>query len=613
MVKLICSDMQAQVEDLAEAQDVLLSIAEASEEKTEVTVLLSDGEHRLSSPFTLDAMENPALGRLSVTLAAEEGASPVVHSLIDIPFDAFSPVAGKPYYVCQLKKDGTGEYPRSMDFYLDGERMEMARSREWRNPFYLLPEERRGEKPLEGLYIPTDVAEVLASGERGAALLRMYVQWEHVILHIDAPDPTVTREFGGETYVLLRMGEEFSSRYVRGIHGANNTNTRPTFITNHLSFLKEKGNYVYDWTTGRLYVIPKGDMASHRVSYASLETLIELRGMRNFTLSGITLTGVTSKYVCDNGYKAGLFNNEHRGGRLPHAALLTRDVVRLSVEDCTFRGFGANGIMLRRRTAGAYIRSCRFENVGMSAVYVGSYAGPYELPDPRTVSDGLLREFREHMAYNVRVENSYFEHIGYDYPNCNAVHAYLIDGIKVLHNTMVGIAFSAFSSGTGWHARFAPGELINVRGVEVAYNRIHNFMDLLRDGAAIYSIGENGETGYNARFNSIHHNYVSLANSKDADRRGIYLDGSTTGWNVYDNIVENVIIPMFNQYHVTEQFTHHVRIWDLYSTTPVDIANNAPHNDSTMSTYYVERDGIDALCEKYPRAEEIRRVVGCTL
>ena len=230
MVKLICSDMQAQVESLAEAQDVLLSIAEASEEKTEVTVLLSDGEHRLSSPFTLDAMENPALGRLSVTLAAEEDASPVVHSLIDIPFDAFSPVAGKPYYVCQLKKDGTGEYPRSMDFYLDGERMEMARSREWRNPFHLLPEERRGEKPLEGLYIPTDVAEALADGERDAALLRMYVQWEHVILHIDAPDPSVTREFGGETYVLLRMGEEFSSRYVRGIHGANNTNTRPTFI-----------------------------------------------------------------------------------------------------------------------------------------------------------------------------------------------------------------------------------------------------------------------------------------------------------------------------------------------------------------------------------------------
>ena len=616
MVRLRQRDREDRVESLAEAQDVLLSIAEASEEKTEVTVLLSDGEHRLSSPFTLDAMENPALGRLSVTLAAEEDASPVVHSLIDIPFDAFSPVAGKPYYVCQLKKDGTGEYPRSMDFYLDGERMEMARSRKWRNQPALLREERLGQKKLEGLYIPTDIAEALLGETESArsTLLRMYVQWEHVILHIDAVDPTVRREFGGETYVLLKMGKEFDARYVCGVHYANNTANRPTFITNHLAFLKEKGSYVYDWTTGKLYVIPRTDISKERYSYASLENLISLRGMKNTSLRGITFTGVTSKFVCDNGYLAALFNTERYARRLPHAAVLSRDAIRLSVEDCTFRGFAANGIFLRRRTVGGYVRRCRFENVGMTGVYVGSYDNGYSpVPDPRTVSDELRRKFFDHMSYDIRVEDCYFNHIGYDYPNCNAVHFYLADGVRIRHNTMVGIAFSAVSSGYGWLAHFVPGEFVNVRDVEVSYNRIHNFMDCLRDGGAVYTIGANGETGYGARFNSIHHNYISLADSKDTFRRGIYLDGSTTSWEVYDNVVENVLIPMFNQYHVTEQFTHHVRIDRFYSTTPVDIANNSPHNDSVMLDYYVETDGIEALCEKYPDAKAICEGAGCRL
>ena len=237
----------------------------------------------------------------------------------------------------------------------------------------------------------------------------------------------------------------------------------------------------------------------------------------------------------------------------------------------------------------------------------------YSIPDPRTCTDEERRNVREHTSYNIRVENNYFEHIGYDYPNCNCVHYYLVDGIKVLHNTIIGCAYSGISSGTGWRAHFVPGEFVNVRNVEVAYNRIHNFMDVLRDGAAIYTIGANSVTGYSFRFNSVHHNYISLENSKDHDRRGYYFDGSTTSWEVYDNVVDNSLIPLFNQYHVTEQFTHHIRIDRIYSTTPIDLQNNAPHRDSVLLDYFVETDGIEALCERHPNAKAICEGAGCRL
>ena len=613
MITIKYANKMQSATDLAEARAMLLSIAAEAEERVEVTLLLSDGYHTLKEPFSLNAKTDPALKRIKLTVRAEEGAVPTVCSLAPVDSKGFQAVEGKPYYVCQLEKDGTGEYPRSCDFYLDGERMDVARSRQWRNPFALLREERRAEKELEGLYIPPDVAKTLAEGGIGSAQLRMYVQWEHTILHISHVDFSVTKPVKGEDYVLLKMGPEFQKRYTCGIHNANNTGDRETFITNALGFLTEPGTYVYDWTEGKLYVIPKKDIEEESYAYATLENLFVLREMEDVSIEGITFTGVTSKFVCDNGYTAGLFNSEKFGGRLPHAAVLTVDAINFSLSACSFRGFGANAIQMRRSTRGARITNSRFENVGMSAIYVGSYSKTYEIPDPRTVSDELRRNVREHISYDIRVENNYFEHIGYDYPNANCVHYYLVDGMKVLHNTIMGCAYSGISSGTGWRAHFVPGEFVNVRNVEVAYNRIHNFMDCLRDGAAIYTIGANSVTGYSARFNSVHHNYVSLENSKDHDRRGYYFDGSTTNWEVYDNVVENSLIPLFNQYHVTEQFTHHIRIDRIYSTTPIDLQNNAPHRDSILLEYFVETDGIEALCERHPNAKAICEGAGCTL
>jgi hypothetical protein len=204
---------------------------------------------------------------------------------------------------------------------------------------------------------------------------------------------------------------------------------------------------------------------------------------------------------------------------------MTVDAIDFALTECLFKGFGSNAIQLRRSTRGAYIANNRFLNVGMSAIYVGSYHSTYEIPDPRTVSDELRAIIRAHISYNVRVENNYFEHIGYDYPNANCVHYYFVDGMKVLHNTIMGCAYSGVSSGTGWRALFVPGEFVNVRNVEVAYNRIHNF----------------------------------------------------------------------------------------YSTTPVDMQNNAPHRDSILLDFYVETAGIEALCEKYEGARAICEGAGCHL
>ncbi len=603
------------MQTLAEVKESVLAAAKAAKDAGRIVELVAELDHKLytlDEPLVFSAKENPELKSVRLSIRAAEGMRPVVWSNKSIT-EPFTKVEGTEYYVCQLSKDENGEYPKFRDLYMNMRRMRIATSPEWRNPFPLLPEERDGKKELEGIYIPYEHAKTLAEAGIESAELKMYVQWEHTTLHATGVDLAVTREHEGKKYALMTFGEDFKARYSCGLNRCNNTGDRETFITNALGFLTEPGTYVYDWTVGKLYVIPKGDIKKESYAYGDLENLFIFREMENVTVKGLTFTGLTSKFVCDRGYQAGLFNTEREGKRLPHAAVMTVDAIDFALTECLFKGFGSNAIQLRRSTRGAYIANNRFLNVGMSAIYVGSYHSTYEIPDPRTVSDELRAIVRAHISYNVRVENNYFEHIGYDYPNANCVHYYFVDGMKVLHNTIMGCAYSGVSSGTGWRALFVPGEFVNVRNVEVAYNRIHNFMDRLRDGAAIYTIGANAITGYNARFSSVHHNYVSLENSKDHDRRGIYLDGSTTGWEVYENVVDNSLIPLFNQYHVTEQFTHHIRIDNFYSTTPVDMQNNAPHRDSILLDFYVETAGIEALCEKYEGARAICEGAGCHL
>ena len=183
MITIIYGEEKLVKKDFAEARAALSAIAAAAIEKTDVTLLLSEDSYTLCEPFALNAKAEPALKNLNVTICADGGKRPLIQSFVTLSTDKFEKVEGKPYYVYQMEADENGKYPRSCDFYVNDERIDMAKSRQWRNPFALAREERRGEKELEGLYIPPDIAKTLDEGGVGAGQLRMYVQWEHVRTH----------------------------------------------------------------------------------------------------------------------------------------------------------------------------------------------------------------------------------------------------------------------------------------------------------------------------------------------------------------------------------------------------------------------------------------------
>jgi hypothetical protein len=376
---------------------------------------------------------------------------------------------------------------------------------------------------------------------------------------------------------------------------------RITFFKNDVAFLTEKNTYVYDWNNGVLYFIAEDEkeLSEHKLFYPQADSLIEISGMSNVCIEDLEFTGVSSSYACDNGYYACLSNVERgTGKRLPHAAIVTKNVRNFSVKDCSFKGVGCNAIQMCDRTVRANICGNRFIDVAMSGVSVGNPTMKWNDP--------------ENQSFAVSIVNNYLEHIAYDYPNAAAIFLGISDGSEILHNTICGCGYSAIFGGWGWaDVDYEPGESVNLRDVDIAYNRISEFMELCRDGGAIYVTGANSTLACSKRFNRIHDNFAFLKEGDDIDKRGYYLDGSSTNYEVYDNVIDNCILPLFTQFDVPSQYTHHNTTRNIYSTTPIDEKNHKPEQDVLLENAVVETEGIAVLFEKYPEAERIATAAGC--
>lgn len=601
---------------LAEVESKIKELAATAtaENPQDIEVVLDHANYRLTAPMVLSAKEIPGLAHVNLTFKPANGMRPVISDFVGIPGNEFEKVKGKKYLKYQFKKGEDGKYPLFHDFYVNGKLVPMAKSEIYRNPFALGARRNKSldaDDPM-GLYVPLALAEKLGANPLSGAELHIYVEWEWSALRVKEIVLSDTKEVNGETYALVKLYEDEYQCLVTSINGCLDIGNRECFFLNSLSFLTEPGSYVYDYQNGTLYYLPtenEGWWTSY--DYPALENLMTLEGLRNTVFEEIAFKGTTSKFICENGYCSGQANNEKRvdrenhkigrqDGRLPHAAVITRDMRNFTLRGCTFAEIGTNGLQMCDSSIRVQIYDCKFENIGMTALSVGNPTTAWEKPENRNI--------------NINIINNLFRHIGYSYPTAVGIYIGMVDGLKLTHNTITETAYSAVSIGWGWSlVGYELGEKVNIRDAEVAYNRITDYMQLLRDGAAIYVLGANCTADHGGQFNFMHDNYAERELFGDASKRGYYMDGSSSNWEVYDNVTSGTRLPIFSQFHCSGQFTHHNYIHDIYTTDPIDHGNHAPWRDTILGDYYYIAEGIDSLFAAYPKAKEIYEASGCDL
>ena len=592
-----------------EARELILSVAKAARDAgrhDKLIVELDGGQYSLNRPFVLSAKENPELLSLEITLRGKFPSGTTVQSFGHVFGKELTPVVGKPgHYTYDFPADENGKYPVFRELLVNGYLpLKNAKSPTWKNPFPLTADERSGEKKRKGLYVPLPIATQLKEGGIGACELLMCIEWEYAVLHVKDVLLDDTVDVKGEPYALVTFLDGEMDFLCEKCIAILNIGQRVTLFRNSPAFLNEINSYTYDHRTGRLSLILPEDMSINRfaVEYARLENLISVEGLENFTLENLAFTGVTSKHMSEHACIGGQANSLRGIGRLRHAAVLAEDTRNFTVKSCSFNAVGGNGVQSVNTSSGFTVKDCKFRNIGASGVTVGNPSYKWDDPKNRTRA--------------TRIENNYFENVAYDAPAAPCIYSGMVDGIKILHNTVEGCSYSSVSVGWGWDVKsYELGEQFNVRDAEIAYNYFHNFMSLLRDGGAIYVLGGNANPKTTPeRFNRMHHNYAELDELVwNGAKYGYYCDGASSNWDVSDSVVINVDgMPIFSQPH-PGALSYHNTFRNIYSTTQRHKSAHVPERDVITLDYHLVEEGADALFAKHPEVKAIRDAAGSTL
>ena len=591
---------------LSEVKESILAAARTAKEAgrhDKFTVELDGGQNYLTEPFVLSGKENPELDSLEITIRGKQPGGTTLQSWRHVWDKEFTPHPERPYYYTyQFEKDENGKYPLFHELCINGAPIERAKSPVFTNPTPLTDDEKSGKVKKEGFYVPIEIARTLAEGDIGSTELLMCIEWEFLILHVASVDLENTIEKKGAVYALVKFWEDEMDFFTKKswrltVEGRN------TWFQNSPAFLTEPGTYAYDYKNGMLHVLIRpGDISARgfAVEYPTTETLIEIEGLNNVTIENLNFMGVTSKFICENPIYAGQANNLRGQGRLKAAAILADTVRNLTVRNCSFRGIGTNGVQVINYSAGTVIESCIFKNVGMCGVTVGNPTWNWHEEKNRT--------------FRARIENNYFEHIAFDYPAAPCIYVAQVDGLKLLRNTVCGCAYSAVSVGWNWDpVDWELGERVNIRNAELAYNYFHNYMEVLKDGGAIYVLGSNcNHFSTSERFNCMHDNFAQLDTLvKEYGKYGYYCDGSASNWEVRDSVVLNTDgMPIFSQPH-PQALSYHNTFKNIYSNTPRHVSTHVPERDIITLDYHLLETAPEEFLSVYPKARAIRDAAGC--
>ena len=510
---------------LAKVKDIF-----AKKGDTEVTLSLSGGRYDLTAPVELDAAEWSGTKRLRVIGGGR--VKPTFSALRDIPAEGFSPVPGKPYFVCRLEREANGEYPNLRTLYVNGKIADIARTSEHRIcPAFGEGKERYdpgqcewGTERDHRIYVPLEAVEEAGVENCRGAELHVRVEWEFKIYHIDHVDPDDTVELDGKTYVAMQMDKS----EVKNGNPALRICSRVFFICNTTSVLNTPGQYVYERSCGKLYYYPEGDISACCFGIGGLTNLFDLRNFDSVTMEGLVFTGIEDDILTKTGYyaadQAGWWNAFPE--QFPHAgAVRGRNCGRFEIDGCTFTDLPCDGISLVGVLNNVTIRNSRFTRIGATAIRLGR-------PLAYSETDQIN---------GLRIENNYLDMIGFTYENSCSIIVTKAKGGRINHNTLLRSSYTAISLGWKWDvATWEYGDEVNLENVEVAYNYIKSFLMNMRDGGGIYTLGGNVNVGFASLFNTLHDNYViedDLTCPEDGFFGSLYHDGASSNWYTHDNIV----------------------------------------------------------------------------
>lgn len=322
------------------------------------------------------------------------------------------------------------------------------------------------------------------------------------------------------------------------------------YLENDMSLLDMEGEWYLDEDTNTLYYMPRDgeDMSTANVVAPNIETLIEVKGestkdkVQNISFSGIVFAHTNYLRPSNEGFlnlQAGQFavnvvedwrgllkSNEFMLWH-PSAGIEVTNASRVIFEDNIFTQMAATGLDFTSGTNDTRIEGNVFTEIGGSSISVGKFA-----PDSLTeIHKGYNPSDKDEICTRDTVKNNYVHNTTNEIQGGVPILGGYPRYIVIEHNEVSYANYSGISVGFGWTTNETAMD-----GNKINYNEIHHIARLLCDGAAIYTLSNQGKNG------QIMYNYSHDINGSDwADywTCPIYQDEGTSGFEIAYNVAVN--------------------------------------------------------------------------
>lgn len=351
---------------------------------------------------------------------------------------------------------------------------------------------------------PADTAS-LVGADVSSAFIRIYHYWTEEVLKVASVDATGR----------IRFNQSYANAFCMNSASKGDAycieNTVPGFTS--------AGEWYCDYSAGLLYYIPRaGETAENlALNLGVTETLISIDGASDVSFEGITFRDTGWNYTAN--YMQSAYNSK--------SCFTVKNASGISLDSCRFFNIGASAVDFGNwntgKVTGSSVTACSFVNIGASAIAVG---GPRTADCP---SDILITE-------------NYVQNYGVTRRQAAGIFITNARNTTVTHNEIHDGLYTAVSVGWSWGYDKTYNENNNV-----SYNLIYDIGGgALSDMGGIYVLGiqNNSVISHN-----VIHNVTTGADATTYGGWGIYTDEGSTGWTITHNTVYDCGSQGFHQHY----------------------------------------------------------------
>lgn len=350
--------------------------------------------------------------------------------------------------------------------------------------------------------------------------------WRNKVAHVSSFEKN-----GSSTIVKLGSVEALNGIFSHGNQYIDPVYT-PYYFENSLSLLDQEGEWYFDQPSSTVYYKPRAtdDMSNIVAIAPKTDKILNIIQIEDGKVSNLVFKGITFEYTNWNepskyGYanwQAALaaFQDNNSLLFLPGAIQLY-NAENIRIDSCTIRHTGANAIVASEYGGDTFVANCVFQNNTITDTSAG----------------GIYLNLNNSDSTGNVIQNNLVEYGGRQYADAVGILVTCTPNTKVLHNEVCYFGYAGISIGWDW------GDGITAaQNIEVAYNKIHDVMQLLDDAGGIYTMG-------NIPDGRIHDNYIyniQLSKYQGSNMKmafnpvvAITNDGGCNK-EFYNNVIENV-------------------------------------------------------------------------